>query len=84
MTFFIPKKKKVLVLPAYIYIFYMIFMIIVNNQSEISVVMKDYFDIVGIFITTTISIYDLFIIKYIEFYTTKPERQSSYNKPIVL
>jgi len=76
--------KEVLVLPAYIYIFYMIFMIILNSQSEINVVMQDYFDIMVIFVATSVSIYDLFIIKYIELYTIKPERRISYMKAIAL
>jgi len=57
---------------------------ILNNQNEINIVMKDYFNIVGIFITTIVIIYDFFIIKFIEVFTTKPEKRTSYRKAIIL
>jgi len=43
-------------------------MYIVGGQSVINVVMKDYFDIVGTIINTLITVYYLFIIKFIDIY----------------
>jgi len=54
----------------------MLLMIIVGNQKEIDVVMKDYFDIGGTIINTIVSVYDLFIIKFIEIYTVHKEDSS--------
>jgi len=59
------KFKEALVIPAYVYILYMLFMYI-DSQNEKNVIIQDYFDIVGTIINTLVSIYDLFIIKFIE------------------
>jgi len=54
----------------------MIFMYVMGNQSVINAVIKDYFDIIGITITTLVSIYDLFIVKFIEIRTSKQVKGS--------
>jgi len=43
----------------------MLFMLIMEKQDVINVVMLDYFDIIGTTINTLIIIYDLFIVKFI-------------------
>jgi len=65
------KYKEALLIPAYVYILYMLLMYFMENQKEINVVMRDYFDIAGTITNTLVSIYDLFIIKFIEIYTVK-------------
>jgi len=51
----------------------MLFMYIVGNQKEINVVEKDYFDIVGTILNTIVSIYYLFITKFIEIFKVTHE-----------
>ena len=51
-------------------------MYFMENQREINVVMRDYFDIAGTITNTLVSIYDLFIIKFIEIYTVKQQENS--------
>jgi len=59
-------------------------MIVMNSQNELNSVIRDYFDIAGICITTIIIIYDLFITKFIEIFTMKPEKRTSKMKAINL
>jgi len=47
----------------------MVFMYVVGHQDVINVVVKDYFDIIGTIINTVVSIYYLFIVKFIEIFT---------------
>jgi len=63
------KFREALTIPAYTYIVYTLFMYLVGGQSVINVVIKDYFDIIGTIINTLISIYYLYITKFIDIYT---------------
>jgi len=65
------KYKEALVIPAYAYIVYMLLIHIIENQKVINVVMRDYFDMIATILNILISIYDLFIIKFIEILTGK-------------
>jgi len=62
-------KFQALVIPAYTYIVYMLLMHIIENQKVINVVMRDYFDMITTILNILVSIYDLFIIKFIEILT---------------
>jgi len=70
------KYKEALIVPAYAYIIYMTLMYIINSQKVINVVIRDYFDIAGTVANTIVSIYDLFIIKFIEIFTIKQIKSS--------
>ena len=65
-------KQQALVIPAYVYILYILFMYI-NSQNEKNVIIQDYFDIIGTIINTLVSVYNLFIIKFIEILAIKQE-----------
>jgi len=71
------KYKEDLAIPAYVYILYILIMYVVGIQDVVNVVIKDYFDIVGTIINTSVSIYYLFIIKFLEIY--KENRGSGYS-----
>jgi len=47
----------------------MLLMHIIENQKVINVVMRDYFDMITTILNILVSIYDLFIIKFIEILT---------------
>jgi len=70
------KFQEDLAIPAYAYILYMVLMYVVGNQNEINVVVKDYFDIVGTILNTLVSIYYLFIIKFIEVFKVSKENKT--------
>jgi len=63
--------KEALIIPAYTYIFYMLFIFIIDNQKGINAIMQDQFEIIGTIINTIIIIYNLFIIKFIHIFTKK-------------
>jgi len=45
----------------------------INSQNEKNVIIQDYFDIIGTIINTLVSVYNLFIIKFIEILAIKQE-----------
>jgi len=54
-------------------------MYVVGIQDVVNVVIKDYFDIVGTIINTAVSIYFLFIIKFLEIYNENRGSRYSYS-----
>jgi len=71
--------RESLVVPAYIYILYVLLVNIVNRQDEINVIIQDYFNIVGSVLSSSVTLYDIFIIKFIEIIFQKPEEDPDVN-----
>jgi len=49
-----------------------------TNQDALNVVIQDYFDIIGTFINTSVIVYYLFIVRFINIYT-KEEKKTAVN-----
>jgi len=60
----------------------MLFMYI-NSQNVKNVIIQDYFDIIGTIINTLVSVYNLFIIKFIEILEIKHETSKRPTKIIM-
>jgi len=71
------KYKETLVIPAYVYILYMLLINIMNSQNGVNVVIQDYFDIIGTIMNTLVIIYYLFLIKFIVIFKSNPINESS-------
>jgi len=57
----------------------MFLMYVLENQKVLNIVMQDQFEIIGTIINTIISIYDLFIIKFLHIFsegTVKPKKKA--------
>jgi len=71
-------------MPVYTYIIYRFIMKIIENQREINVVTRDYFEIAGTIVYIIVCIYDLFIIKFIKILIRKLGKASKRPKTITI
>ena len=69
-----------MIIPVYCYVIFTLLMEFINLQSELSVVYQDIVNIVGTTIITAVTIYYIYIIKFINIlFMSAEDYNSSYN-----